>query len=209
MPASPSRGRLLVAAPSLEDPNFFRSVVFLLAADADGALGVVLNRPSETPVAEIVPSWSLLIASPQVLFTGGPVQPNAAICVGRQRRGSTGPGPHGASGGAADADGGGVSETGEIDGYSPLVGELGTVDLHRDPTDIGVELEGLRVFVGYSGWGPGQLEDEIEAGAWFLLEGRHQDVLSDEPGSLWERVLRRQGGWLSVLSRHPVDASLN
>ncbi|MGH9304376.1 MAG: YqgE/AlgH family protein, partial [Acidimicrobiales bacterium] len=103
----------------------------------------------------------------------------------------------------------GELDDGEIDGYSPLVGELGTVDLHRDPDDIPVRLQGLRVFTGYSGWGPGQLEGEIEAGAWFVVEGRHQDVLSEDPEGLWQRVLRRQGGWLAVLSRHPVDVSLN
>jgi putative transcriptional regulator len=132
-----------------------------------------------------------------VLFVGGPVHPNAAICVGRMQAAS-GPGD------AVDADG-----DPEPDGYSPLIGDLGTVDLNRGPDDIPVRFSGLRVFTGYSGWGPGQLEEEIEAGAWFVVEGRQQDVLSPEPDHLWERVLRRQGGWLAVLARHPVDASLN
>jgi putative transcriptional regulator len=97
----------------------------------------------------------------------------------------------------------------EADGFSPLIGDLGTVDLNRAPEEVGVAFSGLRVFTGYSGWGPGQLEEEIEAGAWFVVEGRQADVLSAEPSGLWERVLRRQGGWLAVLARHPVDASLN
>jgi putative transcriptional regulator len=97
----------------------------------------------------------------------------------------------------------------ESEGFSPLIGDLGTVDLNREPEEIGLSFAGLRVFTGYSGWGPGQLEEEIEAGAWFVVEGRQADVLCDEPGDLWQRVLRRQGGWLAVLARHPVDASLN
>lgn len=197
MPASPAKGRLAVASPTLEDPNFHRAVVFLLAADGDGALGVVLNRPSDTAIDEIVPHWGLHASEPQVLFVGGPVQPNAAICVGLTKR------PH--DGG----DAGGAEDDGATDGYSPLIGDLGTVDLNRAPEDIGVSFAGLRVFTGYSGWGPGQLEEEIDAGAWFVVEGRQQDVLSPEPAILWERVLRRQGGWLAVLARHPVDASLN
>jgi putative transcriptional regulator len=192
MAAPPEKGRLLVASPTLEDPNFRRSVVFLLAADEDGALGVILNRPSETPVGEIVPAWGLHTSEPRVLFSGGPVQPNAAICVGRAATEVP----------TQDPDD-------ESSGYSALVDDLGTVDLHRSPEEIEVPLHGLRVFTGYSGWGPGQLEEEIESGAWFVLEGRHSDVLSADPEGLWPRVLRRQGGWLAVLARHPVDASLN
>ncbi|MGD0081804.1 MAG: YqgE/AlgH family protein [Acidimicrobiales bacterium] len=198
MSAPPAKGRLVVASPALEDPNFYRVVVFLLAADSDGALGVVLNRPSDTAIGEVVPHWSLHASEPQVLFVGGPVQPNAAICVGRMQGARGEPG-------VAGADGSDL----ESDGYSPLIGDLGTVDLNRGPEDIPVSFAGLRVFTGYSGWGPGQLEEEIEAGAWFVVEGRQQDVLSPEPSQLWERVLRRQGGWLAVLARHPVDASLN
>jgi putative transcriptional regulator len=195
MPADPAKGRLVVASPTLEDPNFHRSVVFLLAADGDGALGVVLNRPSETSVDDIVPHWGLHASEPPVLFVGGPVQPNAAICVGRTQH-PVSPAP-------------GADDEPETDGYSPLIGDLGTVDLNRAPEDIGISFTGLRVFTGYSGWGPGQLEEEIEAGAWFVVEGRQQDVLCPEPDGLWARVLRRQGGWLAVLARHPVDASLN
>jgi putative transcriptional regulator len=197
MPAHPAKGRLVVASPTLVDPNFHRTVVFLLAADGDGALGVVLNRPSDTSIDEIVPYWGMHASEPPLLFVGGPVQPNAAICVGRTQQ----PDRHAGAAGGEDA--------GETDGYSPLVGDLGTVDLNRAPEDIGVSFDGLRVFTGYTGWGPGQLEEEIEAGAWFVVEGRQQDVLCPEPAILWERVLRRQGGWLAVLARHPVDASLN
>lgn len=230
MTAPPAKGRFLVAAPALEDPNFHRAVVFLLAADRDGALGVVLNRPSDTGIDEVVPHWSFHASSPPVLFVGGPVQPNAAICVGQVSGGTASTGsrdwsleaPEEGSEGAKTAGGEGVAPSGGVPepvpedaddsdegGYSPLVGDLGTVDLNRGPDDIDVSFAGLRVFTGYSGWGPGQLEDEIEAGAWFVIEGKEADVLSPEPEKLWEELLRRQGGWLAVLARHPVDASLN
>jgi putative transcriptional regulator len=190
----PHRGCLLVAPPTLSDPNFFRTVVLLLAYDEDGALGVVLNRPSETPIAEIVPSWALHVSPPGVLFTGGPVQPNAAICVAH----------HGIPG---DFDNSGLED--RFEGYSPLTSSIGTVDLHREPDDIAVTFAGLRVFQGYAGWGAGQLDDEIDDNAWYVLEGSPDHILSSEPEGLWERVLRSQGGWMSVLARHPVDPSLN
>ncbi len=204
MSPPPERGRLLVAAPSLSDPNFFRTVVLLLAHDGGGALGVVLNRPSDIPVAEVVPSWSLHVSPPGVLFAGGPVQPNAAICVGRRVGEASLPGSP-LSGLALGGDDGGEL----FEGYSPLTEALGTVDLQREPEEISVGLAGLRVFQGYAGWGPGQLEEEIEEEAWFVLDGPPEQILTPEPEELWQRVLRQQGGWLAALSRHPVDPSLN
>lgn len=211
MPEPPAKGRFLVAAPALEDPNFHRTVVFLLAADMDGALGVVLNRPSDTSVDDVVPHWGLHVSIPDVLFVGGPVQPNAAICVGQAVADSDSKGRPPVLEPTADLVGEDDDELGDIagTGYSPLVGALGTVDLNRGPEDIDVSFSGMRVFTGYSGWGPGQLEEEIEAGAWFVIEGEEADVLSPEPDRLWERILRRQGGWMAVLARHPVDSSLN
>lgn len=187
MSGPPEQGALLVASPSLADPNFFRSVVFLLAHDADGTLGVVLNRPSDMPVDEVVPAWDDLAATPRVLFTGGPVQPNAAICIGRTER----------------------PEAAEAAGFAALVGSLGTVDLHVEPEHLEVPLAEVRVFAGYAGWGEGQLYDEIAAGAWYVLEATNDDVLCDDPEHLWARVLRRQGGLLSAVARYPTDPSTN
>jgi putative transcriptional regulator len=219
----PERGCLLVAAPILSDPNFFRTVVLLLAYDEDGALGVVLNRPSETPIAEIVPSWALHVSPPRVLFSGGPVQPNAAICVGhhldvidveafgafeRKSRAFDGEDGSGAEEGGMD-DESSEDEPDPFSGYSPLTDTIGTVDLHREPEDIDVTFAGLRVFKGYAGWGPRQLDDEIADRAWFVTDGTPDLILTSEPEGLWERVLRAQGGWLSVLARHPVDPTLN
>jgi putative transcriptional regulator len=183
-----SKGSLLVASPTLADPNFFRSVVFILAHDDDdGSLGVVLNRPSPVPVEEIVPGWGLLAASPPVLFVGGPVQPSAAICIGRTE----------------------LKQVAESAGFAPLYGDLGTVDLHEDPIDVPVALAEVRVFTGYAGWGPGQLADEIGTGSWHVLDAENSDVLSADPEGLWHRVLRRQGGWLAVLALYPNDLASN
>jgi len=184
----PGKGSLLVASPTLADPNFSRSVIFLLAHDDDeGTLGVVLNRPSIIPVDEIVPGWGDLAAAPSVLFTGGPVQPTAAICIGRTE----------------------LPEAAEAVGFAPLVGPLGTIDLHEDPVDVQVPLAEVRVFTGYAGWGAGQLATELRSGSWHVLEGQHEDVLSGHPEGLWSRVLRRQGGWLAALSLYPSDLSSN
>ena len=209
-----------MAAPTLSDPNFYRTVVLLLAYDEDGALGVVLNRPSETPIAEIVPSWSLHASSPRVLFSGGPVQPNAAICVGHHVGDVAGV-PADLADLEAMASLDDLDDLDDLDesdddddddyfrGYSPLTSAIGTVDLHREPEDIAVTFAGLRVFKGYSGWGPGQLDEEIAERAWYVVEGKPDDILTPDPEALWERVLKQQGGWLSVLARHPVDPSLN
>ncbi len=216
----PERGSLLVAAPTLSDPNFFRTVVLLLACDEDGALGVVLNRPTDTPISDIVPSWAAHASPPGVLFSGGPVQPNAAICVGHhvdgvdpeslaaieqqaRRLEDDTDDTDGADGEATD------EEVDLFSGYSPLTETIGTVDLHREPEDVDVTFAGLRVFKGYSGWGPGQLDDEIADRGWFVVDGTPAEILTAEPDDLWERVLRSQGGWLSVLARHPIDPSLN
>jgi putative transcriptional regulator len=185
---TPGKGSLLVASPTLADPNFFRSVVFILAHDDDeGTLGVVLNRPSPIPVEEVVPEWAGLAAAPSVLFFGGPVQPSAAICIGRTE----------------------LPDAADAVGFAPLLGSLGTVDLHEDPSDVPVRLADIRVFTGYAGWGPGQLASEIGSGSWHVLESYDQDVLSGDPERLWSRVLRRQGGWLAVLSLYPADLASN
>jgi putative transcriptional regulator len=179
------KGRLLVANPLLPDPNCDRTVVLLLAHEDEGALGVVLNRPSDTEVDAPLPRWERLAASPSVVFVGGPVAPGAAICLAR------------------------VPEGQHADGWIPLVGELGTLDLEQDPDDVVVGVAAIRVFAGYAGWGPGQLEQEIDAGAWFVLPAEPGDPMSDDPEQLWKRVLRRQGGRLALVAALPPDPSLN
>jgi putative transcriptional regulator len=91
----------------------------------------------------------------------------------------------------------------------PLVGELGTLDLERDPDDLAITVDAIRVFAGYAGWGPGQLEDEIEAGGWFVVQAEVGDALSGDPDQLWKRVLRRQGGRLALVAAYPTEPGLN
>ncbi len=202
------KARLLVANPAMPDPNFHRTVVLMLAHQDDGALGVVLNRPSDLDVDSPLPRWERLVADPPVVFVGGPVAPGAAICLARvPDLPPAVPGADPDTIGEVDTVGeGGTDRNG---GWVPLVGELGTLDLERDPDDLAISVEAIRVFAGYAGWGPGQLEGEIEAGAWFVVPAEPGDALSGDPGQLWKRVLRRQGGRLALVAAYPNEPSLN
>ncbi len=200
------KGRLLVANPAMPDPNFHRTVVLLLAHQEDGALGVVLNRPSELEVDSPLPRWERLVADPPVVFVGGPVAPGAAICLARV------PDPPFTdptfAGLAGDDLLRGLHPAG-LGGWVPLVGQLGTLDLERDPDDLAIKVEAIRVFAGYAGWGPGQLEGEVDAGAWFVVSAEAADALAADPEALWKRVLRRQGGQLALVAAFPNDPNLN
>jgi putative transcriptional regulator len=175
------RGRLLVATPDLADPNFSRTVVLMLEHGDEGALGVVLNRPIDLSVAEVLPDWVHLISAPACLFVGGPVAPTAVIGLGR------GDGPV----------------------FQPLFDGLGTLDLDLDPAAYAPTMAGLRVFVGYAGWGPGQLETEVSAGGWLVLDLLPDDPFSGTPSQLWATVLRRQGGRVAMFALAPEDPSTN
>lgn len=178
-------GQLLVATPSLVDPHFARAVVLLLQhAPDDGGLGVVLTRPSGTPVEDVLPVWSGRTAEPRVVFGGGPVQPTAAVGLAHVRPGT------------------GASPT-----YAPLVDPvLGTVDLDAEPTGSLVQ---VRVFAGYAGWTQGQLEAEVEQGAWWVLDALTGDAFTPRPDLLWSQVLRRQGAPLAFAASYPQDPALN
>jgi putative transcriptional regulator len=168
------KGQLLVASPTLLDPNFTRTVVLILEhTEDDGAAGVVLNRPSEVGVDGALPQWDAFAAVPPVVFVGGPVAEGSAICLGRTR-------------GSVDLD---------------------VLDLSREPDDQAPDQ--VRLFSGYAGWAPGQLEDEVAEGAWFVLAAADDDVLSGDPERLWERVLRRQPGRVRIFATYPPALSLN
>jgi putative transcriptional regulator len=173
--------RLLVSVPTLADPNFFRSVVFMVEHTDDGALGLVLNQPTETALDAVLEAWGPYAAPPEVAFVGGPVQQHeAAIGLARV---------------------GGVDAT---DAWQPLLGRVGTIDLGRDPLDAHPDIETVRVFAGYSGWGPGQLEGELEAGGWHVVDALPDDLLTPDPDGLWRAVLRRQGGDLAMGANYPL-----
>jgi putative transcriptional regulator len=180
-------GQLLVATPTLKDPNFDRTVVLLVAHETGGALGVVLNRATEVPVAEVLGTWGELAGDPAVLFEGGPVQPESAICLARTK----------------------PEVKKRLSGFHPVSGALGTLDLSADPERMRESVAGIRVFAGYSGWSAGQLEDEIASGSWFVFDALPGDPFVERPDDLWAMVLRRQGDILAAVAHFPPDVSLN
>lgn len=181
-------GTLLVAAPALTDPNFRRSVVFLIEHRDRGSLGVVLNRPSETPVGEVLPAWAPLSSLPQAMFVGGPVESGTALCLATLHAGH---------------------DPGSIEGLMEVRSPVAVVDLDGDPDALAPCLRGLRVFVGYAGWNTGQLAAEIRRGDWIVVPALPDDVLTGRGEELWARVLRRQGVPLSLLATFPADVRHN
>jgi putative transcriptional regulator len=178
-------GRLLVASPALTGGTFARSVVLLLDHDEAGALGVIVNRPTPVPVAEVLPGWRALASGPGVVFQGGPVALDSALGLAV------------------------VPGDGEPLGWRRVVGGIGLVDLDAPPELLAAELGPLRIFAGYAGWAAGQLESELEEGAWFVVPAEPDDAFSTEPDQLWRTVLRRQPGSLALLSTYPEDPTHN
>ena len=177
-------GTLLLANTDLLEPTFRRSVIYIVEHNDGGTLGVVLNRPSETAVYNVLPQWTKLAAKPKTMFIGGPVKRDAALCLGVLRVG-------------ADPDG--------VPGLRHVAGRMVMVDLDADPESIVPLVEGVRVFAGYSGWTIGQLEGED----WIVLSALPSDVLVQPRVDLWGRVLRRQPQPLALLATHPIDVSRN
>jgi putative transcriptional regulator len=181
-------GRLLVATPALADPNFDRAVVLLLDHDEEGSLGVVLNRPTPVSVGDILEDWADLAGEPGVVFQGGPVSLDSALGVAVIPGGSGDRAPL---------------------GWRRVHGAIGLVELEAPPELLAKALGSLRIFAGYAGWGPGQLEDELVDGAWYVVESEPGDVSSPAPERLWREVLRRQRNELAMVATYPDDPSLN
>lgn len=178
-------GSLLIASATLTDPNFARCVILVVDSDANGSLGLVLNRPTETPVGEVLEPWQDMTTGPDVFFRGGPVELNAALALGSVLDGPVPP------------------------GWQPLTGSLGLVDLDSSPDVFLGRLAALRVYAGYTGWGAGQLDSEIAEGSWHVVPAEEADLFSSTPDRLWSAVLRRQPPPLSMLATLPQDANLN
>jgi putative transcriptional regulator len=181
-------GSALVAAPGVQDENFRRTVVLIIEHGAAGTLGVVLNRPSDVAVRDVLPLWGPHATIPRDLFVGGPVHPRAALCVAALPAG-------------VDADG--------TEGMIKVRGSLALVDLDADPELVAPRLRGLRVFAGYAGWGSGQLAGEISRGDWLVVPALADDVLAPPDIDLWRRILRRQGMPLALLATYPADPEQN
>ncbi len=185
MPDAELTGRLLVASPVLRDPNFARTVILVLDHDGDGTLGVVVNRPTAVGVGDVLPPWSGHTSTPDVVFQGGPVALDNALGLAR------------------------VLGDDEPVGWRQLYAGVGLVDLDAPPEVLIAGLDAMRIFAGYAGWSPGQLQDEIDEGAWYVVDAETGDAFSDAPADLWRSVLRRQAGNLALLATYPDDPTLN
>jgi putative transcriptional regulator len=174
------RGQLLVASPSLLDPNFRRSVLLVTEHTPEGAAGLILNRPSEAEVQEIVPQLEWLADPQERIYIGGPVEPNAVLVLAEFEDPAESP--------------------------VPVFGDLGFVALDESEDDV--TLRRKRIFAGYAGWGGGQLESELERDDWIVEAAYPDDVFGDD-GDLWRTVLRRKGGVFELVARMPEDPSLN
>jgi putative transcriptional regulator len=178
-----ARGKLLIAGPSLLDPNFWRTVVLVIEHTDDGALGLVLNRPSETTVGEAVPQLETLIDVSEQLFIGGPVQPSSVIVLGEFED--------------------------PTDAALLAFDDVGVLGTGTSPQEAEVGLRSGRAFVGHAGWGPSQLDDEIERGDWILEPAVLGDAFTGRADELWAAVLTRKGGNYALLARMPPDPSVN
>jgi putative transcriptional regulator len=175
-------GSLLIASPALWDPNFRRTVVLIGHHDDEGAVGVVLNRVSDVSVLEAAPAFLPLLGEHDAVYVGGPVQPQAAVVVAD----------------FVDPEAAGVLAFGSI-GF--LAGDA-------DPEEV-TGVRRARLFAGYAGWGPGQLEAEMDEGSWIQEQALPEDVFVEDAGGLWSAVLRRKGPQYEMLALMPLDPSLN
>jgi putative transcriptional regulator len=178
------RGKLLVAGPVLKDPNFDRAVVLITDHSDEGAMGLVLNRPSDAPVAEAVPDLAWTAGADEPVFVGGPVAPNGVIVLAEWEDPSQA-----------------IVLVDDDLGFVP-----GDAD---DPEALATAVRRARVYAGHAGWGPGQLEDELDEEAWIVESPLREELFSDEPEGLWSAVLRRKGREFALLSTMPPDPSLN
>jgi putative transcriptional regulator len=175
------RGQLLIASPALIDPNFRRTVVVVVAHDDDGAVGLVLNRPTDAEVAEAVPELAEVVEPGATVSVGGPVQ-NESVVV--------------------------LAEWDDHDEAGAMVfGDIGLMGANADSERVAAAMRRLRVFAGYAGWGGGQLEAELDEGSWVVEPALEEDVFG--AGDLWANVLRRKGGPFTLVATMPEDPSLN
>lgn len=179
-------GMLLIAGVSLSDGVFDETVVLLLDVDENGALGVVLNRLADLALESVLPGWVTQASPPRALFDGGPVSPEGAICLASPMR---------------DGE--------EPPGWRPLFDRVGLLHLDTPIEIADGAYRDLRIFAGYAGWGPGQLDGELDRGLWHVARATYADVFDLDPATLWRRALRRQGGELGWLSTWTPLPELN
>jgi putative transcriptional regulator len=178
------RGKLLLAAPTLLDPNFVRTVVLIAEHTDEGAMGLVLNRPAASTVIEAVPDLAWLTGGDERVYVGGPVAETAVIVLAEFER------PEVA---------GALVET-----------DLGFIGTDADnPEALEGAVRRARVFAGHAGWGPGQLEGELREEAWIVEPPLRDEIFTDDAQGLWASVLRRKGQRYALLATMPLDPSMN
>jgi putative transcriptional regulator len=174
------QGQLLVSSPSLHDPNFRKTVVLVAHHDEDGAMGLVLTRPSDVAAVEAVPSLDGLPGATGLVFVGGPVQPEAFMVL---------------------------AEFDDVDNAAaPIFDRVGFMPADAEPDELSIRR--LRLFAGYAGWGAGQLEAELEEPAWIVVAAEPDDAFADDPEELWRTVLHRKGGPFEMMIEMPFDPGL-
>ena len=176
------RGKLLIASPALADPNFARSVVLITEHSDEGAMGIVLNNPSETTLAEVSEELAD-IAGHEPIYVGGPVQPDALVLL---------------------AEFNDPSAAAWI-----VVADVGLASANLEISELGTVVRRGRVYAGYSGWGAGQLEAELEIESWIVEPPLPRELFPDDPDHLWSTVLDRKGGQYALVARMPDDPSVN
>jgi putative transcriptional regulator len=176
-------GQLLLASPALQDPNFTRTVVLVSLHSDEGAMGLVLNRPSSVTVSDAVPQLEQAVSDAERVYVGGPVQPTSVVFLAE----------------FLDPSPAGLLVLGRIGFPAPDAG----IEELIEATERG------RVFAGYAGWGEGQLDAEIEQGDWIAHAALPEDVFTDVPEELWSAVLTRKGGSYALIARMPPDPSVN
>lgn len=177
------RGQLLIASPALLDPNFHRTVVLVVEHGEEGSIGLVLNRPTQTEVADVASFLAELVEEGAPLLAGGPVETGAVLVLAE------------------------LEDPAEA--ASVVLGHVGLIGAEEDVARLAGSVHRARVFAGYAGWGAGQLEAELEEEAWILEPAGPEDVFAEEPGELWASVLHRKGGQFRLLARMPPDPSVN
>jgi putative transcriptional regulator len=176
-------GQLLIAGPKLLDPNFWRTVVLVIQHNEEGALGLVLNRPSDTTAGDAVPALEELVDPEEPLFIGGPVQPSSVIVLAEFEDAS--------------------------DAALLAFDDVGVLGSGADPLQASAGVRAGRAFAGHAGWGPGQLDGELERDDWILETALREDAFSSQPRDLWTSVLTRKGGSYALVARLPPDPSVN
>ncbi|MDP9376044.1 MAG: YqgE/AlgH family protein [Actinomycetota bacterium] len=179
------RGKLLLSAPNLFDPNFRRTVLLIAEHTDDGAMGVVLNRPAEVTVGEAVPdlAW-LTVSGEDPIYAGGPVATDSVVIL-------------------AEFEQPGLAA-------ALILKDVGFVPAETDdPDELASGVRRSRVFAGHAGWGPGQLDAELDENSWIVEPALPEDVFADDPDALWAAVMRRKGREFRLLANMPLDPSLN